>query len=88
MAALFSSGAIADIVVAVMLAEAVGLGLHWRCTGSGLDPAASAAMLAPGLLLLLALRVALDRGWWGWMALALAGAGLAHGLDLAQRARR
>lgn len=82
---LFVSGRVADLVLAVMLVEALGLVAIHRRTGRGLPPAAVLLNLAAGAALLLALRGALVGAGWGWIALALTGALVAHLADLRQR---
>jgi hypothetical protein len=46
------------------------------------------ANLLSGLLILFALRAALVDAWWGWIALCVLGALLAHVEDLRRRWRR
>jgi hypothetical protein len=82
---LLGGGRIADLVLAVLLIEAVALTAYHRRTRRGLVPAAVVLNLAAGAALLLALRGALVGAGWGWIALALAGALAAHLADLRQR---
>jgi hypothetical protein len=82
---LFAGGRIVDLVLAIMLVEAVALAAYHRRTRRGLAPAAVVLNLAAGAALLLALRGALVGAGWGWIALALAGALAAHLADLRQR---
>jgi hypothetical protein len=82
---LFVSGRVVDLVLAVMLVEAIALAAYHRRTGRGLPPVAIVLNLAAGAALLLALRGALVGAGWGWIALALAGAFAAHLADLRQR---
>lgn len=83
MAWLFASGHVVDLILLVIAAEAaVLLGLRRR-TGGGVP--GLAAFLLSGACLLLALRVALTDGWWGWTGFWLAAAGAAHVLDLRGR---
>lgn len=87
MAAFFASGHVADLILLVLLAEAVVL-LAWRRrTGRGPAPRAVLALVLPGAALVLALRLALTGAWWGWIGLALFGALITHLYDLAQRSR-
>lgn len=80
--------ALLDLLLALVVVEAVGLiALAWR-TGRGVPPRSLAATLAAGGLILLAWRLSLAEAWWGWVALALAGAFGAHLADLALRWRR
>ncbi len=87
MGALFSSGHIVDLILAVIVLEAAVLIARYRATGRGLTPGELIAALIPGALLLLAVRTALTGSWWGWSALALAAAGVAHTADIALRLR-
>jgi hypothetical protein len=82
---LFVSGRVVDLVLAVMLVEAIALAAYHRRTGRGLPAVAIVLNLAAGAALLLALRGALVGAGWGWIALALAGAFAAHLADLRQR---
>ncbi len=84
-AALFASGRIVEIALGLAACEGVALVLYHRHTRRGPAPAAVLANLAAGGCLLLALRVALAGGWWGWVALCLTGALAAHAADLRQR---
>lgn len=85
MGELFASGRAVDLVLAFVAVEALVLALHRRHTGRGLPPADLAALLLPGVGLLLALRAALVGAWWGWTALALLAALLAHLADVGRR---
>ena len=81
---LFASGRIVDLILALMLAEY--LGLRWylsqagRAALSGLE-----SYLLSGAFLLLALRVALAGGKWLWIAAFLLAAFVVHLLDLRRR---
>ena len=88
MEAFFRSGHVADLILAVLAAEAVLLSLWRRRSGRGPDLPAILALVLPGVALVLALRLALTGAWWGWIGLALTGALAAHLLDLGQRLRR
>jgi hypothetical protein len=86
MTAFFASGLAADIVLALIVLEAVALyGLGRRGIGPGLG--ADAPFLAAGAFLVLALRCALVGAPWYCTAAALAGSGVAHAVDLARRFR-
>jgi hypothetical protein len=80
MAEFVTSGRIVDIVLLVTLVEAVALLWLRRIAAPAI-----AAMLAPGLCLMLALRAALTGAGWGWIAALLVLAGLTHLADLRQR---
>lgn len=85
MAELFSSGRVADLLLAVLLLELAGL-WWWRARrGGGLAPERALPFLLAGAAFALALRTALTGSWWGWTALALSGAGAAHVWDLRSR---
>lgn len=77
--ALFASGRAADIILAVLAAEAVWLiwrGRNWRSV---------VLMLLPGTLMMVGLRSALIGADWPWIALPLALSFPAHLADLAAR---
>jgi O-antigen ligase len=80
MTELFSSGHAIDLVIAVLVIEAL---LLWGVLRRPqlLPP----PTLLAGLCLLLAWRLAQSGAAWVWVALPLAAAGLAHGWDLWQR---
>ncbi len=88
MAEFFTSGAVADLVLLVLLLETVGLLAWHRRTGRGLRPAAIIGLALPGVALVLALRFALTGAGWPAIAAALTAAFAAHLLDLALRLRR
>lgn len=75
----FASGHAIDVVLAVMLVEAIVLANRGR--------SASTVALAflPGALILLAVRAALTGAGWQWVALALAASFPAHLADLRRR---
>src|SRR6476619_3759940 len=87
MATLFSSGRVIDLVIALVVLEALTLCAYHLATGRGLAPAQFAANLAAGLCLLLAVRAALTSAGWVWVALSLALSRLAHLADLGSRLR-
>jgi len=81
MEALFASGHAADIVLAVLGAEAVYLGLRrWRF-------AEIIGLLGPAALIVLGLRAALTGAPWYWVSLPVALAFPLHLLDLRNRSR-
>lgn len=86
MAGLFESGAIADIVIAVMAAEAIVL-IALRSRIRHVHISDVAGMLAAGIFLVLALRAALTGAGWQWIAVFLATAFAAHLLDLRRQLR-
>ena len=80
MARLFASGHAVDIVLAVIAIELVWL--TWRSNWRLAD---AALRLAPGALMLIALRGALTGLDWRWIALPLALSFPVHLADLARR---
>lgn len=79
---LFASGHAADVILAVLLAEALWLkaarGWHWgRIAG----------LLGPAGLIVLGLRAALTGAPWWWIALPLAASLPLHLIDLRSRLR-
>ena len=85
MPAWFTATHLADFVIAVTLAEGIGL-LAWHAfAGRGLPPRAILILLAPGLCLMLALRVSVSGGPVEGVAALLALAGILHLADLSAR---
>jgi hypothetical protein len=84
---LFGSGRIVDLIVALMLLEGIALLVYWRRTGRGIATLDWVWNLLAGYFLLLALRAALVRADWRWIALCLALAFAAHLADLWRRLR-
>jgi hypothetical protein len=78
---LFTSGRIVDVIVALMLAEYLGL----RLLAPRVDLHGLALTLLSGVFLMLALRLALTGGSWMWIGCLLAAAGAWHVLDLRRR---
>ena len=76
---LFASGHAVDIVLAVIAVELVWL------VRSGWRPSSAVLRLAPGALMLAALRSALTGADWYWIALPLALSFPVHLADLARR---
>ncbi len=89
MAELIQSGRIADILLAILAIEALILGLVLRARSGEARPESwtvrLAGLLLPGVMFVLALRLALTGAAWPWIALTLAGAGAAHAFDVWQR---
>lgn len=88
MSSLFESGRIVDLILLLMLAEAlvlIALAQVWRAR---LPLAGLLSNLAAGAFLILALRAVLTESGWlvagVWLTMAL----FAHVVDLAQRFRR
>jgi len=86
-AAFFASGQVADLMVAVLLVEALVLLGFWRLTGRGLPPRSVLALVLPGVFFALALRAALTGAWWGFVSLAMTAAFFAHAWDVWRRWR-
>ncbi len=78
MTELFSTGLIADIILAFMALEAIVLVLYQRKTGRGFTQLSVFWMLFPGACLVLAIRAALVGAAWGWIALAVSFSLVAH----------
>ncbi len=85
MSELFVSGRFVDFIRALMLVEGVLLWRHHRRTGRGIAPGDLLPVLVSGAGLLVALRCALTGTWWGWIALSLLAALVAHLIDLGRR---
>lgn len=87
MAALFDSGAIADLIIAVMVIEGLVL-IALRSRFPNVRVADVVGMLAAGLFLVLALRATLTGAGWPWVAAFLTAAFAAHLFDLRRRLAR
>jgi hypothetical protein len=85
---LFTSALIADIVIAVMVIEALVLVAGARIRSNGPRAMLIIVALLPGLFLALALRAALVQAQWVWLALALLGALVTHLIDMRLRYRQ
>jgi len=79
------NGRIIDLILLLVMAEAVGLMLLRRATGRGIAPPALLANLAAGAFLLGALRCGMSGVGDGWVGLCLALALVAHLADLRSR---
>lgn len=82
-----ASGRIADVILILMIVEGAALMALWRLRRIGVRPAELATNLLAGAMLVFALRSALTGGDASLTAAFLAGALLAHGLDLWARWR-
>jgi hypothetical protein len=87
MAALFASGRIVDLILVMVVLEAVALWVWLRQTGQGPRLSGLLPNLLAGACLLAALRAALGGAPWPWIAGALAAGLAAHLWDLAVRFR-
>ena len=83
MAWLFVSGHAADLILAVLLAEAV-----WLRVGRRGDRRAVLGLLGPAALIVLGLRAALTGADWWWIALPLGLSLPLHLMDLRFRLKR
>jgi hypothetical protein len=81
----FRSGLLADIILAVMIAEALLLLVYRKVTSRGPAAADLFAMLLAGACLVLALRAVLTGSSWQVVALCLLAALIAHLMDLYRR---
>jgi hypothetical protein len=76
----FASGHAADLILAVLIAEAAWLRFARRWPWS-----AVIALIGPATLIVLGLRAALTGAEWWWIAVPLAASLPLHLLDLARR---
>ncbi len=83
--ALFASGRMIDLIIVLLLSEGLAIAWMHHRTGFGLPWRAVAPMIASGVLLLLAVRLALTGWGWQWIAVCLGLAGVAHFFDLLMR---
>lgn len=85
MDALFEGGRVIDLILLLMVAEAIALGVFHYMTGKGIAPSRLLPNLLAGAFLMLALRAALTGAGnhviGGWLALGLVG----HLVDLGLR---
>ncbi|MCX7891285.1 MAG: hypothetical protein N2544_02800 [Burkholderiales bacterium] len=87
MAELFATGRIVDLILALMMLEAVALYAWRRLAGRGPTVLDLLPNFLAGGLLLFALRGALTGAGWRWIAACLAAALAAHSADLYRRWR-
>ena len=88
MAELFASGRLVDLILIVVVIEALALLLLWRRVGRGVAPPDLLPNLCAGAFLLLALRTVLAGTGWMSASFCLAAAGFAHLIDIYRRWRR
>ncbi len=81
----FHSGLVADVILVVMIAEALLLLVYRKVSGRGPAAAGLLTMLLAGACLVLALRAVLTGAHWPVVAVFLLAALLAHLLDLYRR---
>jgi hypothetical protein len=82
---LFATGRIADVILAILVLEALAIAFHHRLTGRGPSLGSVLPFLLAGACLLLAWRTAAAGLPWPLPAAFLAGAGAAHLVDLLRR---
>ncbi|NBC47046.1 MAG: hypothetical protein GVY22_03435 [Gammaproteobacteria bacterium] len=85
MAELFATGRIVDLILVLVLLEALGIALLHRFARRGPSLAELAPNLLAGFLLLLSVRAAISQAHWTLIALPLTAALLAHLADLIRR---
>jgi hypothetical protein len=83
-----ASGRAIDLILAMVLVEALALLAYRRITGRGIAGPDLIANLLAGACLMLALRAALAGAGWQWIAVCMSAALLAHLADLWRRWRR
>lgn len=84
---LFASGFVIDVALAITALEAMAVVAWHRRTGRGVAPADFLGNLASGVFLMLALRCGVTGAFWGWIAIFLVAALVAHLSDLRRRWR-
>ncbi|MBA4228878.1 MAG: hypothetical protein C0456_19965 [Hyphomonas sp.] len=82
-AAFFASGHAADLILGVLLVEAV-----WLRAGRGWSWSRVLGLIGPAALIVLGLRAALTGAQWWWVALPLAASLPLHLMDLRSRLDR
>lgn len=87
MAELFSTGRIVDLIILLVVIEALVLFVYWRRAGRGIAFLDLLPNLLSGAFLLLAVKAAMLALAWPWIAAALLAALLAHLGDLVRRWR-
>ena len=87
MSSLFADGVLVDIVLIVVVLEAIALLAYWRWKRRGVAPADPLPGLCSGALMLLALRAVLAGSGWMIPTLCLTAAGVAHLIDVTRRWR-
>ena len=87
MDSLFASGRIVDILLVLMVIEAIALIAFHRRSGAGIKTRHVLSNLIAGMCLFLALRLALTDAPWPWIGAGLGAALLAHLADLKSRWR-
>jgi hypothetical protein len=88
MAELFASGSLVDLILIVVVVEAVALQWYWHRARRGVEPFDLLPNLCAGAFLLLALRATLAGSGWMMASFCLGLAGLAHLIDIYRRWRK
>ena len=88
MAELFATGRLIDLILGLVLVEAIALGTLNLLTGKGVAPRDLVGLLLAGACLLVAVRLALTDAEWYWIGLWLGLSLIAHLADLVLRWRR
>ena len=84
----FSIVRLIDGVIVFTLIECIALVAYHRSTGKGVAPRDFFVNIVSGLCLMLALRCLANDAGTAWVAVSLAAAGLAHGIDILMRWKR
>lgn len=87
MADIYANGYLVDLILVVVVLEALLLIGIWHIAGRGVRPGDFLPNLISGGLMLLALRLTLGGAGWLWPTLSLTAAGLAHLYDIGRRWR-
>lgn len=87
MQSLITSGAIVNIMLAVVVVEIIALLVYRQVTGKGLSAPAVLLNIGAGGSLMVALKLKFIEAGWQWIALALIAALVFHVSDLAYRWR-
>jgi len=85
MAELFASGWIIDAILLLMALETAVLVMYRRAAGRGPDAFAIVANVVAGGAVMVAVRIALTGGWWGWIAALLFASLIGHAADVYRR---
>lgn len=85
MAELLASGRLVDLIIALVVIEAIALFIYRLVSGRGIALSDLLPNILAGAFLLIALRFALSDGGWMIISLSLAAAGVAHVIDLTRR---
>ncbi len=84
----FNSGRIIEILLVIVLVEAVALLVYWKNTGRGVSPVSLIGMLGAGIFLMLAIRSAIQNSATELLAMWLLLSLVFHVIDLCHRWKR